>query len=145
MIEVNLEQIARKIGLREKHADKLVLTNSTAIVIEETGRAEIRDVEKLENTIELIRHGPLGHYLKQAKLINTPPTKLKFVAVLHTQHRHHGKQVPHKQVTQRHRLYTSKLQPTTAEDTTQIQRHKQQVAPPRSDEGLRRHSLVQKT
>lgn len=75
----------RKISLDElqlgnvPHADYLLVKGNEVIIIEETGTAEIRDIEKMEQTIELMRQGRIQGIGKD------PPRQIK--AVLHARGR----------------------------------------------------------
>lgn len=44
------------------HADYVILKGNEAIIVEETGVAEIDDVKKLEKTIELVKNGEIIEY-----------------------------------------------------------------------------------
>lgn len=84
MREINLEELAEKIGWREKHADKLIIScdGRNAMVIEKTSRPKIDDIRKLESTIEAIREGVLREAL------GLEPDKItKIIAVVHASKR----------------------------------------------------------
>ena len=76
---LDLEEIAEKIGWKEKQADKLIVSNEIVAVIEETGRPKLDDIVKLEKTIQALRQGILRTYLR----VN--PRKI--IAIIHAERR----------------------------------------------------------
>jgi len=54
--KINLDDVLRG----EMRADYVLLCGDVAIIVEETGRAELRDVEKVVRTKELVQRGALG-------------------------------------------------------------------------------------
>lgn len=54
--KINLDDVLRG----EMRADYVLLCGDVAIIVEETGRAELRDVEKVVRTEELVQRGALG-------------------------------------------------------------------------------------
>lgn len=78
---IDLEELAAKAGFRGKHADYLIVAGDTVVIVEETSRAKIDDVRKLQETINAIRAGPLGSYLHPQSRTS------KIVAVIHSPRR----------------------------------------------------------
>jgi len=74
---IDLEDLARKIRFTEKHADYLLITQDVIAAIEETSKAKIDDVKKLNKTIEALLHGPLKEH------IPTKSKPAKIVAIIH--------------------------------------------------------------
>lgn len=74
---VDLEKLAQDKKLAGKHADYLIIAGDTAIIVEETSNPKMDDVDKLDNTVNQLLHGPLREYL--------PPqhTPQKIIAVIH--------------------------------------------------------------
>ncbi len=72
---MNLEDLIKRKRLQVKHADYALILSNTAIIIEETGRPKLDDVEKLDKTRELIREGLLEPEI--------PKNLNKVVGVLH--------------------------------------------------------------
>jgi len=62
-----------KLNIPWRHADYIIDAGNTVIVVEETSRAKIEDIEKLENTINAILEGSI-------KLSGNPE---KIVAIIH--------------------------------------------------------------
>jgi hypothetical protein len=59
--EVNLDEL----GLRQKHADWLLVCGNTVIVVEETEHARLDDVEQLDQTLESCRSGELQRVVRE--------------------------------------------------------------------------------
>jgi hypothetical protein len=59
LIKIDLEDLVKRKRLQVKHADYVIILSNTAIIIEETSRPKLDDVEKLNKTRELIREGLL--------------------------------------------------------------------------------------
>ncbi len=76
---IDLEELARKLRWCEKHADKLVILNDVVVVIEETSRPKMDDIEKLESTIQSLKSGALKNYLR----INPK----RIIAIVHARRR----------------------------------------------------------
>lgn len=84
MMEIDLEELAEKIGWRGKHADKLIVSRDgrKVVVVEKTGRPKTDDVRKLDNTIRALKEGPLREAL------GLEPAKItKIIAVIHASKR----------------------------------------------------------
>ena len=58
MITIDLEKLTKKLKLDQKHADQLIIHNTTIAIIENTNKAKTKDIKQLENTIEAILKGP---------------------------------------------------------------------------------------
>jgi len=41
-----------KLGLQRRHADYIVIAGDTVVIVEETSRAKIEDIDKLVETVE---------------------------------------------------------------------------------------------
>lgn len=78
-VRIDLEKLARRIGWTGKRADYLLATRNAVVVVEETSRAKIDDVEKLDKTVEAILRGPLKNHLPA----HCNPSKI--IAVVHAQ------------------------------------------------------------
>jgi len=63
-----------KLGLQRRHADYIVIAGDTVVIVEETSRAKIEDIDKLVETVEALHSGELRH------LCGNPS---KIIAVLH--------------------------------------------------------------
>lgn len=76
-VRVDLEELTRRVGWVEKHADYILVSKHVVVVVEETSRAKIDDVRKLDRTVEAILCGPLRDWLS----IQSVPALI--VAVIH--------------------------------------------------------------
>jgi len=76
---IDLEKLVHRIGWTEKHADYLLVSQNAVVIVEETSRAKIDDIKKLEKTVEAILHGPLKDCLPE----HCNPSKI--IAVIHAQ------------------------------------------------------------
>ncbi|RLI07967.1 hypothetical protein DRO24_02035 [Candidatus Bathyarchaeota archaeon] len=77
MITIDLEKLTKKLKLNQKHADQLIIHNTTIAIIENTNKAKTKDIKQLENTIQAILKGPLKNHLP----IPNKPTKI--IAIIH--------------------------------------------------------------
>ena len=74
---VDLEDLVQRIGWKGRHADYLLITHNAVIIVEETGRAKLDDIEKLENTVEALKEYPFKDSI-------LPPNKpSKIIAIVH--------------------------------------------------------------
>ena len=80
-MRIDLEELAKKEKWKWRHADYLLVDScrSIVVVVEETSRAKIDDVEKLSITIEAIRQG------RVRQLPSSSPSRV--VAVIHAERR----------------------------------------------------------
>ena len=76
-VRIDLEKLARRLGWSEKHADYLLAARNTVVIVEETSRAKLDDIEKLDKTVEALLKGLLKNVLPA----NCNPSKI--VAVVH--------------------------------------------------------------
>jgi hypothetical protein len=54
-LEIDLDDLYRSLNISYKHADRIIIKDPYIVVVEETSRAKIDDVEKLVATVEQIR------------------------------------------------------------------------------------------
>ena len=80
-IKIDLEELVHRIGWTEKHADYLLITQNTIVIVEETSRAKTDDIKKLNKIVEALIHGPLKDHLP----IHCNPSKI--IAIVHVQRR----------------------------------------------------------
>jgi hypothetical protein len=76
--------VYRKVSLDEipqlsnkKHADFLLCNDSVIVVIEESGRPELRDIEKIKETINHVKNGDLDTYM------GIIGSKARIIGILH--------------------------------------------------------------
>jgi hypothetical protein len=55
VLEIDLDNLYRSLNISYKHADRIIIKDPYIVVVEETSRAKIDDVEKLVATVEQIR------------------------------------------------------------------------------------------
>lgn len=55
LLEIDLDDLYRSLNISYKHADRIIIKDPYIVVVEETSRAKIDDVEKLVATVEQIR------------------------------------------------------------------------------------------
>ncbi|RLF21311.1 MAG: hypothetical protein DRN15_11430 [Thermoprotei archaeon] len=77
--KIDLEQPAKEMKWTEKHADYLLIVEDTIVIVEETSRAKINDIEKLESTIKAILQGPLKKRLRK----HLTSTFKRIIAIIH--------------------------------------------------------------
>ncbi|MHB9302307.1 hypothetical protein [Thermofilum pendens] len=77
-MKIDLEELARAVNWRGKRADYLLVGEGAVAVVEETERAKIDDVRKLESTVEALLRGPL------AAAVPGLCNPFRIVAVLHS-------------------------------------------------------------
>jgi len=75
---IDLEKLTKKIKWKGKHADQIIIHNTTIAIIENTNRAKTDDIKQLDSTIQAILKGPLKNHLP---LTNKPS---KIIAIIHT-------------------------------------------------------------
>ncbi len=59
-VKIDLEDLVRRIGWSGKHADYICIAGDVVVVVEETERAKIDDVDKLDSTVQAIKEGLLS-------------------------------------------------------------------------------------